>query len=89
MKRRSNNVRSQAVDLEFAKLWGDYPLPDIGTYPLSHRIHAGHAMDFVRYAATVQETRKRQFGLRGKWLIGLATMQIRSGADRKGFLRPG
>ena len=49
-----SNVRSQAVDQQFAKLWGDHPLPNIGTYPLSHRIHAGHALDFIRYAATVQ-----------------------------------
>ena len=49
-----NNVRSQAVDQQFADLWGDHPLPNIGTYPLSHRIHAGHALDFIRYAATMQ-----------------------------------
>jgi len=49
-----NNIRSQAVDRQFAEIWGDYPLPNIGTYPLSHKIHAGHALDFVRYAATVQ-----------------------------------
>ncbi len=49
-----SNIRSQAVDKEFAELWGDYPLPNIGTYPLSHKIHSGHALDFVRYAATVQ-----------------------------------
>ena len=49
-----NNVRSQARDQEFAEIWGDYPLPNSGTYPLSHRIHAGHALDFIRYAATVQ-----------------------------------
>ena len=49
-----SNVRSQVVDQQFAKLWGDHPLPNIGTYPLSHRIHAGHALDFIRYAATVQ-----------------------------------
>ena len=49
-----NNIRSQEVDLQFAKIWGDYPLPDIGTYPLSHKIHAGHALDFIRYAATAQ-----------------------------------
>ena len=49
-----NNVRSQAVDRQFAELWGNHPLPNIGTYPLSHRIHAGHALDFIRYAATVQ-----------------------------------
>lgn len=49
-----NNVRSQAVDQQFAAIWGDTPMPNIGTYPLSHRIHAGHAIDFIRYAATVQ-----------------------------------
>jgi Flp pilus assembly protein TadD len=49
-----NNIRSQAVDRQFADIWGDNPLPNIGTYPLSHKIHAGHALDFVRYAATVQ-----------------------------------
>jgi len=48
------NVRSQAVDRQFAAIWQDLPLPDLGTYPLSHRIHAGHAIDFIRYAATVQ-----------------------------------
>ena len=48
------NVRSRAVDQQFAKIWGDYPMPNIGTYPLSHKMHAGHAIDFVRYAATVQ-----------------------------------
>ena len=49
-----NNIRSQQVDLKLAKLWGDMPLPNIGTYPLSHKLHAGHALDFVKYAATVQ-----------------------------------
>ncbi len=50
----SNNVRSQEVDKQFAEYWGDLPLPNLGTYPLSHRIHAAHAIDFIRYAATVQ-----------------------------------
>ena len=49
-----NNIRSQAVDRQFADIWGDSPLPNTGTYPLSHKIHAGHALDFIRYAATVQ-----------------------------------
>jgi tetratricopeptide (TPR) repeat protein len=49
-----NNLRSLAVDKQFAQHWGDLPLPNIGTYPLSHKIHAGHALDFVRYAATMQ-----------------------------------
>ena len=49
-----SNIRSQLVDKEFAKIWGDMPMPNIGTYPLSHKMHAGHAIDFIRYAATVQ-----------------------------------
>lgn len=49
-----NNVRSQEVDKRFAEIWGDLPMPNNGTYPLSHKIHAGHAIDFIRYAATVQ-----------------------------------
>ncbi|MEC7095964.1 MAG: hypothetical protein VXW93_04965 [Pseudomonadota bacterium] len=53
-----NNLRSLAVDKEFAEHWGDLPLPNIGTYPLSHKIHAGHALDFVRYAATMQGSSK-------------------------------
>ena len=50
----ANNVRSQAADKKLAKLWGDAPLPNLGTYPLSHKMHAPHAIDFIRYAATVQ-----------------------------------
>ena len=50
----SSNERSQQVDLEFARHWGDLPLPNLGTYPLSHKMHAPHAIDFIRYAATVQ-----------------------------------
>ena len=49
-----NNIRSQQVDKRLGELWGDMPLPNIGTYPLSHKLHAGHALDFIRYAATVQ-----------------------------------
>ena len=50
----ASNRRSQAVDKEFAAIWGDMPLPNLGTYPLSHKMHAPHAIDFIRYAATVQ-----------------------------------
>ena len=62
-----NNIRSQEVDQQFADLWGDYPLPNIGTYPLSHRIHAGHALDFIRYAATVQGNYKT--ASKAAWLM--------------------
>ena len=42
------------MDKRFAAIWGDNPLPNLGTYPLSHKMHAPHAIDFIRYAATVQ-----------------------------------
>ncbi|MEQ8954267.1 MAG: hypothetical protein RL120_09055 [Gammaproteobacteria bacterium] len=48
------NERSQIVDLQFAEIWGDTNFPLIGTYPLSHKIHAPHALDFVRYANYLQ-----------------------------------
>ncbi len=50
----NNNRRSQEVDKQFAQIWGDTQLPNLGTYPLSHKMHAPHAIDFIRYAATVQ-----------------------------------
>ena len=53
-KALEQNIRSQKVDKEFAEIWGDLPLPNLGTYPLSHKIHSGHALDFVRYASSVQ-----------------------------------
>lgn len=48
------NERSQIVDKQFAEIWGETNLPMIGTYPLSHRSHSGHALDFVRYANYLQ-----------------------------------
>ena len=50
----ASNVRSQRVDREFVAIWGNHPFPNIGTYPLSHKIHIPHAIDFIRYAATIQ-----------------------------------
>ena len=48
------NERSQIVDLQFADIWGDTNFPNIGTYPLSHKSHSAHALDFVRYANYLQ-----------------------------------
>ncbi|OUS07317.1 hypothetical protein A9Q90_05435 [Gammaproteobacteria bacterium 54_18_T64] len=53
-KAARSNVRSQIVDQQFAKIWGDTNFPLIGTYPLSHKIHKPHALDFVRFANTLQ-----------------------------------
>lgn len=53
-KAARTNVRSQIVDQQFAKIWGDTNFPLIGTYPLSHKVHKPHALDFVRFANTLQ-----------------------------------
>jgi len=50
----ASNIRSQEVDKKFLKIWGDRPLPNLGTYPLSAKIHAPHAIDFIKYAASFQ-----------------------------------
>jgi len=50
----STNERSQVVDQQFAEIWGDTNFPTIATYNLSHKSHAGHALDFVRYANMLQ-----------------------------------
>jgi len=49
-----SNERSQVVDKHFARIWGDTHFPMIGTYHLSHKLHAPHALDFVRYANILQ-----------------------------------
>ena len=48
------NERSQIVDQQFAQIWGQTNFPNIGTYGLSHKSHAPHALDFVRYANMLQ-----------------------------------
>ena len=49
-----SNMRSVKMDSKFLQIWGNLPFPDIGTYPLSAKIHPPHAIDFIKYAATVQ-----------------------------------
>lgn len=48
------NEQSVAADQRFQAQWGDLPYPDFVTYPLSARLHATHAYDFIRYAATLK-----------------------------------
>jgi tetratricopeptide (TPR) repeat protein len=48
----ASNQRSVVADKFFQNEWGDHPTPNLGTYGLSSRTHARHALDFIRYAAT-------------------------------------
>lgn len=49
-----SNLLSLEADARFQAIWSDNPLPMVGTYHLSHRLHPGHATDFLRYAGTLQ-----------------------------------
>jgi len=80
----ANNIRSQQADKKFAEVWGDHPLPNIGTYPLSHKIHAPHAIDFIRYAATVQGNFKVAIGAADESAASVTTeaRDLRNGQKR-------
>lgn len=66
------NERSQIVDNQFAEIWGDTNFPTVGTYSLSHKSHAPHAQDFVRYANMLQGN------------YALASQAAQAGADSVG-----
>ncbi len=78
------NERSQIVDQQFAAIWGETNFPDIGTYSLSHRTHAGHALDFVRYAASLQGTYATAYDAaeRGSSGVGTAPDAAQRGQKR-------
>ena len=78
------NERSQIVDLQFAEIWGDTNFPNIGTYGLSHRSHAPHALDFVRYAASLQGSYAQaiEAAERGAASVGTAPEAVNRGQKR-------
>jgi tetratricopeptide (TPR) repeat protein len=78
------NERSQLVDLQFAEIWGDTNFPNIGTYGLSHKAHAPHALDFVRYANMLQGNyvESAAAAQRGADSVGEAVEAINRGQKR-------
>ena len=50
----ASNERSLAADQRVLSAWGEGPLPETGTYAMSHRTHGQHAWDFIRNAAVLQ-----------------------------------
>ena len=78
------NERSQLVDLQFAEIWGDTNFPNIGTYGLSHKAHAPHALDFVRYANMLQGSYAESAAAaqRGADSVGEAVEAINRGQKR-------
>lgn len=78
------NERSQIVDQQLAEVWGDNNLPMIGTYALSHRSHAPHALDFVRYANMLQGNYAASFeaAQRGAVSVGRVAEAVNGGEKR-------
>lgn len=50
----ATNERSAEVDRAVVKEWADLPYPEICTYNVDARKHAGHAYDFIRLARSFQ-----------------------------------
>ncbi len=78
------NERSQIVDKQFAELWGDTNFPMIGTYGLSHKSHAPHALDFVRYANMLQGNYEKaaEAAKQGAASVGIAIEAVNRGQKR-------
>lgn len=78
------NERSQIVDLQFAEIWGETNFPNIGTYGLSHKSHAPHALDFVRYANMLQGNYAEAYeaAKRGADSVGVAVEAVNRGQKR-------
>ncbi|MDX1491950.1 MAG: hypothetical protein R3332_11740 [Pseudohongiellaceae bacterium] len=78
------NERSQIVDQQFAEIWGNNNFPNIGTYGLSHKSHAPHALDFVRYANMLQGNYAEAYAAakRGADSVGVAVEAVNRGQKR-------
>ena len=77
------NERSLEADKKFLAIWGDRPFPNIGTYPLSARIHGPHALEFIRYAATVQGNYARAIDAAQRSSAGMKGEAERSSRGQK------
>ena len=79
----ASNIRSQEVDKEFLEIWGDRPLPNLGTYPLSAKIHAPHAIDFIKYAASFQGDYATAIGAANKLVNAINPDSYQRGRNQK------
>ncbi len=84
----ATNERSIAADKKFLAAWGDHPFPRTGTYFLSARNHARHAVDFIRYAASVQGNYARAI-IEARVELGMQSASaIRRGMGQRSVVTP-
>jgi tetratricopeptide (TPR) repeat protein len=84
----ATNERSLAVDKEFLRQWGDHPFPRTGTYFLSASNHGRHAIDFIRYAASVQGNYGRAIQAARAELRMQSESAIKRGRGQRSVLTP-
>ena len=78
----ASNERSLDADQALMHAWGHPELPYIGTFGMSHHVHASHALDFLRYAGTLQGNYTRALAAARQASGGL-THQGGGGAQRR------
>lgn len=84
----ATNERSLAADKKFLEIWGDHPFPRTGTYFLSATNHGRHAMDFIRYAASVQGNYQRAIAAARSELAMQSEGSIKRGMGQRSVVTP-
>jgi tetratricopeptide (TPR) repeat protein len=84
----ATNERSLAADKRFNELWGDHPRPRTGTYFLSATNHGRHAVDFIRYAASVQGNYERAIAAAWEGRRNQSPRAIKRGIGQRDVITP-
>lgn len=77
------NERSLEADKYFAQVWGERRFPQGLTYGLSHRGHAGHASNFIHWAAVLQGNSKRAIPDAKAMADSISEARIKTGGGQR------
>jgi len=77
------NERSLLADKYFSQVWGERNFPEGLTYGLSHRGHAGHASNFIHWAAVLQGNSKRGISAAKTMADSISAARIKTGGGQR------
>ncbi len=77
------NERSLEADKYFAEVWGEREFPGGLTYGLSHRGHAGHATNFIHWAAVLQGNSARAIPAAKQMAESVSENRITTGGGQR------
>lgn len=77
------NERSLQADKYFSQVWGKRNFPKGLTYGLSHRGHAGHASNFIHWAAVLQGNSKRAIPAAKTMAGNVSETRIKTGGGQR------